>query len=342
MNTQRASGKNRPRIHWCPIGSLVFLPIHAAGVYGEGVLDCCSDYVVSSYTPTLSALHRARADLVPRARRSLTLLAAAAPTSTTSLKLPFLYNVGPEVAEIAELARATAHIEVLEYGCTSAATVREVAQALPLSDIVHLACHGIQDQEDPLQSGFCLGDGRLTVSELMDIKLDHAFLAFLSACETAKGDKSQPDQAIHLAAAMLFCGFRSVIATMWCAPTDTYHIHALISFLGRFPTLTVQRSLENSTNPSSLKRSLTQTPSHTRSTKLSPNCVEKICRLCAGHRSYMLGHDRCLSARYMWPTENSCGRHGRILLHSRHCSEVCAREHRGSKQVRAERALRSD
>lgn len=37
----------------------------------------------------------------------------------------------------------------------------------------------------------------------------------LSACETATGDSEQPDQAVHLAAAMLFVGFRSVIATMW-------------------------------------------------------------------------------------------------------------------------------
>jgi hypothetical protein len=29
--------------------------------------------------------------------------------------------------------------------------------------------------------------------------------------------QNQPDQAIHLAAAMLFAGFKSVIATMWLA-----------------------------------------------------------------------------------------------------------------------------
>jgi hypothetical protein len=29
--------------------------------------------------------------------------------------------------------------------------------------------------------------------------------------------QNQPDQAIHLAAAMLFAGFKSVIATMWSA-----------------------------------------------------------------------------------------------------------------------------
>jgi CHAT domain-containing protein len=49
----------------------------------------------------------------------------------------------------------------------------------------------------------------------MELKLDYAFLAFLSACETAKGDNEQPDQAMHLAAAMLFSGFKSIVATMW-------------------------------------------------------------------------------------------------------------------------------
>jgi hypothetical protein len=83
------------------------------------------------------------------------------------------------------------------------------------ANIVHLACHGIQDDNNATRSGFCLGDGRLTIVKLTELKLDNAFLAFLSACETAKGNKEQPDQAMHLAAAMLFSGFKSVIATMW-------------------------------------------------------------------------------------------------------------------------------
>jgi CHAT domain-containing protein len=202
-------------VHWCPVGALGFLPIHAAGVYSEGSLECCSDYVVSSYTPTLSALRKARIDFVPMTRQSLVLLAAAASASSTSPGLSPLGNVRSEVGHVVRLARATGYVEVLECGDPSAAKVHEVIAALPRAHIVHLACHGVQDQNDPLSSGFCLRDGKLTVSELMDIKLDHAFLAFLSACETAKGDKKQPDQVIHLAAAMLFCGFRSVVATMW-------------------------------------------------------------------------------------------------------------------------------
>jgi CHAT domain-containing protein len=214
---QKASGKDRRRIHWCPVGALVFLPIHAAGVYSEGRLrEGCSDYVVSSYTPTLSALHRARSNLAPTTRgRSLVLLAAGAPQTVPSLNMPFLDDVQAEIKDVARIARATDQIQVVEYGCTSAAKVHEVVDALPRADIVHLACHGVQDLRDPLKSGFCLGDGKLSVSELMDIKLDHPFLAFLSACETAKGDQDQPDQVIHLAAAMLFCGFPNVVATMW-------------------------------------------------------------------------------------------------------------------------------
>jgi CHAT domain-containing protein len=49
----------------------------------------------------------------------------------------------------------------------------------------------------------------------MSLELPRARLAFLSACETAQGDRQQPDQAIHLAASMLYAGFKSVIATMW-------------------------------------------------------------------------------------------------------------------------------
>jgi CHAT domain-containing protein len=59
----------------------------------------------------------------------------------------------------------------------------------------------------------------LPVSELMKLDLKGAFLAFLSACETAKGDRNQPDQAIHLAATMLFVGFKSVVASMWWVPS---------------------------------------------------------------------------------------------------------------------------
>lgn len=106
---------------------------------------------------------------------------------------------------------------------TAGMSISTLLQKLPDAHILHLACHGLQDKEDPLRSGFVLRDGLLTISRLMPMKpLPNAFLACLSACETAKSDASQPDQAVHLAAAMLFTGFRSVVATMWRVPNHAY------------------------------------------------------------------------------------------------------------------------
>jgi CHAT domain-containing protein len=95
------------------------------------------------------------------------------------------------------------------------ATVERVTDRVHSANFVHLACHGIQDPANALESDFYLRGGMLTISKLMELRLDRPWFAFLSACETAKGDAEQPDQVMHLAAAMLFAGFKSVVATMW-------------------------------------------------------------------------------------------------------------------------------
>ena len=46
-------------------------------------------------------------------------------------------------------------------------------------------------------------------------KKAHISLAFLSACGTAQGDVDMPDEAMHLAATLMFAGTRSVVATLW-------------------------------------------------------------------------------------------------------------------------------
>jgi CHAT domain-containing protein len=106
----------------------------------------------------------------------------------------------------------------VQYAAVSriVSTPEEATAALPSATLVHIACHGLQDIGQPLNSAFHLSkDGTLSVSELMELDLKGTYLALLSACETAKGDREQSDQAIHLAATMLFVGFKSVVATMW-------------------------------------------------------------------------------------------------------------------------------
>jgi len=100
----------------------------------------------------------------------------------------------------------------------------EVLQRLRTSSICHFACHGTQDVYEPLASGLMLTDGRLTMREIMRGRVSdngdpgtgrsHR-LAFLSACETAHGDRNNPDEALHPAGSLLFAGFHGVIATLW-------------------------------------------------------------------------------------------------------------------------------
>jgi CHAT domain-containing protein len=127
-----------------------------------------------------------------------------------------LWTVEEELRHVEDTAKASA------FDCTvraiaSGATVEGVTDQIQSAHFVHLACHGTQHQVDALESGFHLSDGTLTVSKLMSLDLDQAWFAYLSACETAKGDPRQPDQTVHLAAAMLFAGFKSVVATIWYA-----------------------------------------------------------------------------------------------------------------------------
>ena len=83
-------------------------------------------------------------------------------------------------------------------------------------DWVHFACHGVQDSTNPTDSGLCLADQRrLKLSDVISLSHPRRGLAFLSACQTATGDKDLSDEAIHLAAGMLFAGYGGVVGTMW-------------------------------------------------------------------------------------------------------------------------------
>ncbi|KAJ7202337.1 CHAT domain-containing protein [Mycena pura] len=181
--------------------------------YGPCITDCTSDYVVSSYTPSLTAL----LDHPPYATAPFKITAIIQPETPGCDRLP---GAREELKKIVE--RVPGHW-LTALGDATPATVKSALLHLEDSQIMHFACHGTQDLEHPLDSGLILTDGRLKVSEIMrrpergnalDVKKAMS-LAFLSACETAKGDMAVPDEAMHLAATLLFAGFRGVVATMW-------------------------------------------------------------------------------------------------------------------------------
>ncbi|KAJ7612188.1 CHAT domain-containing protein [Roridomyces roridus] len=204
---------NKPRIWWCLTGPLVFLPIHAAGIYSgrESIIGSkVSDYVISSYTPSLTALIEGyRRD--PVLHKGLQVLAVAQPAALGQMHIP---GTKTEISHIQDLAQARGIPLITLY--ENMATVGRVQEEMQKSQWAHFACHGVQDLTTPTASALLLaGDSRLTLSDIIQLPLPHADFAFLSACQTATGDEKLQDESVHLAAGMLLAGYRGVIATMW-------------------------------------------------------------------------------------------------------------------------------
>jgi CHAT domain-containing protein len=187
--------------------------MHAAGQYRGHKRTCTADYVVSSYIPTISSLTKARNGWKPIPRSSLAGLLVCE-TYADDGSLSRLPGSEEEACLVRGCFRA-AQAQILNAHSphTSIAELRSLLQG-SLAHILHLACHGVQDA-DPLSSALLMQDGKLTIEDMLQLNMPNATLAYLSACQTAKGDQNAPDQAVHLAASMLFCGFRSVVGTMW-------------------------------------------------------------------------------------------------------------------------------
>jgi CHAT domain-containing protein len=82
---------------------------------------------------------------------------------------------------------------------------------------VHFVCHGKLEPGKPFEASFKLHKGkRLRFLDIVGSQLSNAEFAFLSACHTAElTEDSIADEVLHLTAALQFCGFRSVVGTMW-------------------------------------------------------------------------------------------------------------------------------
>jgi CHAT domain-containing protein len=170
-----------------------------------------SDFVISSYVPTLSILAPSPNPHVAPSG-DLRLLAVRQPPSDGLSRLP---GVATELENIRAVIGnpPSARTILLE---SSVGTVEEVLALMKETDWVHFACHGIQDAARPTESGLCLADRRrLKISDIIALSRSHGGLAFLSACQTAMGDEGLSDEAIHIAAGMLFAGYGGVVGTMW-------------------------------------------------------------------------------------------------------------------------------
>ena len=89
-------------------------------------------------------------------------------------------------------------------------------------NILHFATHGSLSAVAPLTSALALNgdpdgeDGNLTAAEVRTLDLSHAYLAFLSACQSAlTGRTKEREDLASIAGAFIIAGMPTVIGSLW-------------------------------------------------------------------------------------------------------------------------------
>ena len=113
--------------------------------------------------------------------------------------LPDINSLPGVLKEIQVIDRHLPTPEHVTHLLGAEATHHAVLEALPDHSWLHLSCHGVQHPTDASLSAFLLHDRPLTVADLAALDLSKTDLAYLAACQTARGDLSLLDEALHLA-----------------------------------------------------------------------------------------------------------------------------------------------
>jgi len=99
------------------------------------------------------------------------------------------------------------------------ATKATLRQFAPKSSVIHLATHGLIDEDRPMDSAVLLAttgddDGILSVKDILQLPPLKAKLVTLSACQTGRG-KITGDGVAGLSRAFIIAGTPSVLVTLW-------------------------------------------------------------------------------------------------------------------------------
>jgi CHAT domain-containing protein/soluble cytochrome b562 len=167
------------------------------------------DYTLS-YAPSASALGLLRARESPVAGAALVLGAPG----VTDRTLPPLPAARQEAQAVARLLGTKALLG-------ERASEGRLFGLSGKVDLIHIAAHGLYEPRSPLFSRIALAadsghDGNLEVHEILaGLDLTGVNLVVLSACGTARGERSKGDEVTGLTRAFLYAGSPGVISTLW-------------------------------------------------------------------------------------------------------------------------------
>lgn len=183
-----------------PDKSLWKIPFQALSADGEKYL--IEDKLIS-YAPSVSILLEQVKSAEPNRQ---TLQAFANPSYSNQ----FLQYVNAESAQVAAIYNS----EPVQN-----ATIADFMRNSANSNILHFSMHAQVDSEQPLESFLAFrkngtnDDGRLTVEELLKIKLKKGSLVFLASCDT--NNVLNSEGLVSLAWAMMGSGATTVVSAQW-------------------------------------------------------------------------------------------------------------------------------
>jgi hypothetical protein len=217
-----AQNGDLPRVWWIGSGAATGFPFHAATSGSKTDQTDALSLMIPSYAPSIKALLRSRqhSDRYQGQNQKPTLTVV---TMSTTPGHESLGGVSRERKAILEVCKEV-------YNCIDLPQpdVNAALKTLVESDIIHFACHGMANIEDPSQSHLLLEKvtengkevDKLTVSRMLSLGgVRRAWIAYLSACSTASMRASRlADEGLHTSGALQISGFAHVIGSLW--PVD--------------------------------------------------------------------------------------------------------------------------
>ncbi|MBX9363926.1 CHAT domain-containing protein [Streptomyces sp. WAC04114] len=191
-----------------PHGPLHQVPLGALDIdLGDGTVGPLITRNPVVYLPSASTLRHVRARTRPRKETRRARAIVVADTMTAAPVVHGRLQAADLAARFGACVLSGAEV-----------TMERVLAALDEQgrmDLLHLACHGFFDSEEPLRSGVHLaGDDLLTAADILELRLD-ADLVALAACDSGLGGHRPGDELIGLTRSLLYAGAASVLVTLW-------------------------------------------------------------------------------------------------------------------------------
>ncbi|OUD14204.1 CHAT domain-containing protein [Thioflexithrix psekupsensis] len=187
-----------------PIGYLNLFPLHLAWTKENGTRHYMVDKFTINYAPNALALVNAqKSAILP----SDNLLLINEPKPVEASELP---------SSIMESIAIKQHFKQHTEFAHEQATVSAVKEALNNSpNVLHFACHGEVDFENPLKTGLLMANYKmLTVADFFQAQLQ-ARLVSLSACQTGIIGTKKVEEVVGLPTSLLHAGAAGILASLW-------------------------------------------------------------------------------------------------------------------------------